>query len=290
LQNNVSTRLRPSERAPQICAFSVAAFGNGGPTAIICRRLDLMALCRRLPPRTAAFYLLVGSKGKMPILRPGETRDVEDRMRTHLNDPELAWFDRAVLVYGAAIDKTSAKALQYLAHERLLKLRSCLLGSRADAATPQRATMAKALPLFEQIRLLIAVHGEDWFEDAPKAVEPRPPVDKKQTAERVAVFEKGDFKATAVLLDGEWFVLAGSEIRARTQQSARPCDVQLRKELLEAGNLKPTPELPGAMVLLCDVRVSSLDAAGKFILANSRSLTRFWRDIGSEPSPRSPLF
>ncbi len=289
------TRLRPVEPAPEVFKFKIVGLGNDGPTAVMCDRSDLSTLCRRLPLRTAAFYMLIGSHATTPILRPGETCDVEGRMRTHRHDPHLNWFDRALIVYGAGIDKSRALALQYFAHERLLKLGRCRLGSGADAESPTRSVLTKSRLLYEQMRLLVGALGEDWFEDHDvtrheEDDDPMAPYEAPEGAERIAVFEKGALRAAAALVDDEWILLAGSEIRDRTQPSARRSDVTTRAKLLRSGLLKPSPDRPGAMVLLCDLRVTSLDAAGKFIVGNRSSLTRFWRDVGEESPSRLPLF
>lgn len=286
-------RLRPAEAAPNLLKFKLVSFGNDGPTAILCDRSDLSTLCRRLPLRTPAFYMLIGSHATTPILRPGETCDVEGRMRTHLRDAHLNWFDRALIVYGPAIDKSRALA-QYFAHERLLKLGRCRLGSGADAESPTRSVLTKSRPLYEQMLLLVGALGENWFEDHDLATreednDPLAPYDAPGGAERVVLFEKGALRAAAAFVDGDWVLLAGSEIRERTQPSARRSDVATRARLRRSGLLKPSPDHPGAMVLLCDLRVTSLDAAGKFIVGNQSSLTRFWRDIGDE-APSFPLF
>lgn len=291
---NIKTRLRPVEPAPEVFKFKIVGFGNDGPTAIMCDRSDLSTLCRRLPLRTPAFYMLIGAHATTPILRPGETCDVEGRMRTHLHDAHLPWFDRALIVYGPAIDKSRALALQYFAHERLLKLGRCRLGSGADAESPARSVLTKSRPLYEQMRLLVGALGEDWFEAHDVATreedDPLAPYEVPEDAERVAVFEKSAYRAAAALVDGDWVLLAGSEIRDRTQPSARRSDITTRAKLLRSGLLKPSPDHPGAIVLLCDLRVTSLDAAGKFIVGNRSSLTRFWRDVGEESPRRLPLF
>ena len=290
----IKTRLRPAEPAPNLFKFKLVCFANDGPTAILCDRSDLSTLCRRLPVRTPAFYMLIGSHATTPILRPGETCDVEGRMRTHLQDAHLRWFDQALVVYGAGIDKSRALALQYFAHERLLKLGRCRLGSGADAESPARSVLTKSRPLYEQMRLLVGALGEDWFEDHDVATreedDPLAPYEVPEDAERVAVFEKGACRAAAALIDGDWVLLAGSEIRDRTQPSARRSDVTTRAKLLRSGLLRPSPDHPGAMVLLCDLRVTSLDAAGKFIVGNRSSLTRVWRDVSEESRNRLPLF
>jgi hypothetical protein len=242
---------------------------------------------RALPLRTPAAYLLLNDDwADVAMARAGETLDVRNRLAHHMRDRKLAWFTRGAIIYGPAVDKRIAHAMQYFLHSHLVAAGRCDVMSGVDANPPSRTAFQAALGLFERARLYLSVAGVDLLEertvhDSERAIEPDDP-DGFVTpfdAERVWVLKDMGYRAAVAEAGGCWAVLAGSEIRAQAQPSARPRDIRVREELARDRALEPVHGRPDVRVLSRDVTVRSLDDAGKFVLGSPRSVTRAWEEI-----------
>lgn len=274
---------------------TLAGCDASGVYVMLSRRERLASDLRRLRYKTpAAYVLLRDDTPDVAIGRAGETGDIQTRIAEHLRS--VPWFTRAAIIFGPAVDKTVAHALQYCVHTHLVAADRCVVASGVDANPPSRQAFETALPLFERARLSLAAVGVDLLERrvacfGAAGVEPdeldgfAPPID----AERVCLFRHPGYRAAAAQIDGRWRVLAGSEIRAQAQASARPSDIRLRQTLARAQALAPVHGRPDVRRLLTDVQVPSLDAAGKLILGNRRSMTRAWDDVdvGARPTFRA---
>ncbi|WP_161913503.1 hypothetical protein [Methylosinus sp. C49] len=199
-----------------------------------------------------------------------------------MRDREFAWCTRAAIIYGPAVDKRIAHALQYFLHSHLIAAGRCDVMSGVDANPPSRTAFQAALPLFERARLYLSVAGVDLLEertvhDSERAIEPNDldgfvtPFD----AGRVWILRDMGYRAAVAEAGGRWAVLAGSEIRAQAQ----PRDIRVREELAHDRALEPVHGRPDVRVLSRDVPVRSLDDAGKLVLGSPRSVTRAWEEI-----------
>lgn len=294
LERGVSQHSKSLHRLDRGCfqPASDAAMGRrlagcdaAGLYVLLSPREQLASTLRSFSFRTPAAYLLLNDEwAEVAAARAGETIDVRNRLAQHMRDRELGWFTRAAIIYGPAVDEATAHALQYFLHSHLVAAKRCVVKSGVGANPPSRSAFQAAMPLFERARLYLAAAGVDLLEERTgETFEPDEfdglvaPFD----AERVCRLTHMGYRAVAAQVRGRWAVLAGSEIRAATQPSARPRDAHIREELARDRGLEPVYGRPDVRVLSRDVPVRSLDDAGKFILGNRRSVTHAWEEVFS---------
>lgn len=248
---------------------------------------------RRDEANRTGVYFLSGDdpdQPSKPKVYIGEGDSLSDRIKNHARDESKEFWTKACLVTSKDPNLTKA-------HARYLESRLIELARRADRANLANGTepVGGRLPeadisdmefFLEQLQVILPVIGLDFLRPRPTSKpDPNPaaiPVYTSPTLELVLESKKHGIDATAVEVDGEVTVLAGSKAYARDDFVTNSYG-HLRKQLIEDGRLKPAPG--GAFLEFAeDVTFNSPSAASSVIFNRNSNGRSRWRVRGTEQS------
>ena len=248
------------------------------------------ALSRDEATRTGV-YFLVGDDPDQPT-KPrfyvGEGDSVIDRIKSHAKDPSKDFWSRVCIVTSKDANLTKSH-VRYLEHRFVELTKSADRANLANGNEPSR----KALPesdisdmefFITQVEVILPVVGFDFLRPkgritvpivSSNAVEQAP----KSQLELLFASDKLGYKATAVEVDGEFTVLAGSTATAKSDFTSKGYST-LRDQLIAEGRLAPTP---GTQLLQFkeDVAFTSASAAAAVIANRNTNGRTAWRLVST---------
>jgi len=262
---------------------------------------EFQTLVRRLgAEHFKSVYLLLGQSGERLVARGGKTKNLLARLGTHLGTAGLRHFTRVAVVTGEGLDDNDVAALECLLLRQIEALGVANPGSMGpELLTSTPVAWNNALTAFmfmrwalEKVRiglleprspqhpasLIVSQSGisERW---APAAFETRKNLIGERGIRRGPRldFARGDYITIAEARGEDFWLLAGSEIRATAVASARRKDKEARSEMLNSGRAAYVRGFPDRLELLVDRKIGqSVDRLTKFVLGSAGG-PKSWR-------------
>ncbi|MCG7363906.1 GIY-YIG nuclease family protein [Roseomonas sp. ACRSG] len=208
-------------------------------------RTQIAVALKRPEASYAGVYLLLGEQDGEPRAYVGEGEDISARIKAH--DTAKDWWTSAVLVTAAA-NKLNKAHVRYLEARLIAEARAIGRVPLDNGTNPPRpslseADVAKMEAFLENLFIVLPAVRVDMFiqRTRPAGAQPASPdlappgvltEPSSITARFVLARPKQNRRATAVLVNGEFIVEAGSQARAHS--SFRP---HIHAELRRAGIL-----------------------------------------------------
>lgn len=225
---------------------------NWSGQVLVTPRTRLKEALDRAASGYTGVYLLLGEKDGKPFAYIGESESIADRIRSH--EAKKDWWTSAVLVTstGNGLHKAHVKYLEARLVEEAKKVGVTLLEnanippkpglSEAETANME-AFLAFLFLVLPAVRLDMFVHNTR--PSSSVAVEAQSVSAPKGSAEGVKFViatQKHGLKAEALVLDGEFVVLAGSQARLEWegQEKATSGYATLHEKLRQSGVLQPS--------------------------------------------------
>ncbi|HZH09296.1 MAG TPA: GIY-YIG nuclease family protein [Microvirga sp.] len=239
------------------------------------------ALARK-ESRYTGVYLLLGEKDGEPRAYIGEGEDISDRIRNH--DTRKDWWTSAVLVTSAANNLNKAH-VKYLEARLVEEARAVGRVALDNANTPPRPGLSEAArsnmeAFLNYLFMVLPALRVDMF---IKSVRPTTQAMDSANGSAVPRFElvnrKHNLTATAVLLDGDFVVEAGSSARIRWEGrgSENSGYARLYEELRRTGVLQEQGE---RCVFTQNYAFSSPSAAATVVHGRPAPGTLDWKLAG----------
>lgn len=239
----------------------------------------------------AGVYLLIGEQEGEPRAYVGESEDISARIRSH--DVRKEWWTSAVLITAAA-NKLNKAHVRYLEARLIAEARTIGRvpldnGTNPSLAALSEADVAKMEAFLENLFIVLPAVRVDMFIHRAR---PTPANAKTETAPTAEVAiagassqrfvlenKKHAICATAVLVDGEFIVQAGSTARRDWAGLAHHNYAGLYSELIRSGVLAPQGN---HCVFTESYAFSSPSAAATVVFGRAASGPQSWRLEGSE--------
>ncbi|QPF35819.1 GIY-YIG nuclease family protein [Acinetobacter johnsonii] len=251
-------------------------------------RTKLSELIQREECSRTGVYFLVSYDPENPLYPKvyiGESDDVANRLKQHNRTEESGgkdFWEKVCLVTGKDqnITKTHIKYLESRLIEIARKNGQCqLLNGTAHQYSRLPESDAADMEYFlEQIQVVLPVLGYEFLKEI------KHPSYTKQALTPVATNFEADFylsirdlNAKAKVLDGEFYVLEGSQVRKEVSQSTHNYMKNLRPQLF-ANNIISSDSYTFSQ----DHLFSSPSAAGAVILGRACNGRKEWRQIGTD--------
>jgi hypothetical protein len=181
-------------------------------------RTQITAALARAEASYAGVYLLLGERDGEPFAYIGESEDIGQRIKGH--DVKKDWWTTAIFVASAGnkLNKAHARYLEARLIEEAGKIGRVVLDNGTNPARPplSEADTAKMEAFLENILIVLPALRVDMFIQRTR---PAPAAPAKQSASNgasarfVLEVKTHGVKASAVVQDGEFIVLAGSLAR-----------------------------------------------------------------------------
>jgi hypothetical protein len=249
-------------------------------------RTQIATALKRLEAGYAGIYLLIGEQEGEPRAYVGEGEDISARIKAH--DTAKDWWTSAVLVTTAG-NKLNKAHVRYLEARLIAEARAIGRVPLDNGTSPPRpslseADVAKMEAFLENLLIVLPAVRVDMFIQQVRqaeAVKPSPSLttaglapDPPSVAARFVLEQpKQNRRATAVLVNGEFIVEAGSQARAHS--TYRPhIHEQLRKTgvLIDQGD---------SCVFTKNYAFGSPSAAADIVTGRSASGPLEWKQVGT---------
>jgi hypothetical protein len=261
--------------------------------------------------RAECVYLLDGAHGDKRIAREGQTGSPLARFSKHRSDPNLRGVTHIAILVG--LTGSSALALECLLARQIRHVDRAQHVSRGPVVAdvdPSSWIIAERAALF--FRQAAEIVGIDYLE-------PSSPTDVASYWNAVAGYrdrclgdarqrrksqilnkrpgwgpllelEWGDYVAIAEERKGVFWLLAGSEIRMATVNSAAEKHAVIRKNLLAGGQATEIRGCPDRLEILVDLEMGRSKAGlTKFALGGAPGDPDRWREFRPKPTPDAPF-
>ncbi len=245
-------------------------------------------LARAETDRTG-IYILYGADPEDPLsMRAyiGQSRAVTDRIDRSANDRS---FWETAIVVTSSDDALTTSDVEYL-EARLIELtrkagRARLENTRQPDPTSFRLPEANRsnMELFlANLRVLLPVVGLDLLKARPQVAR-RPPAGQQiEPDERMfEIRHRSGVQATAVIQDGEFYVMPGSQARKDTGHTGAHSYTELKRQLIERNVLRAGPE-QDFYEFVVPWAFSSPSAASAVVLDRSSNGRTEWKVVGSK--------
>jgi hypothetical protein len=256
-------------------------------------RTQIAAALQRTEAGYAGVYLLLGEQNGEPRAYVGESEDISARIKAH--DIAKDWWTSAVLVTAAA-NKLNKAHVRYLEARLIAEARAIGRMPLDNATNPPRpslseADVAKMEAFLENLFIVLPAVRVDMFIQRA-----RPPLGSSAPTPSLALTRPGSalpparftletpkhgIKATAVLVDGEFVVQAGSLAQGNWvgQNGQTASYAALHAELVNADILAPQGAL---RVFTKNYVFKSPSAAAAVINGRNTSGPQHWRLEGED--------
>lgn len=239
----------------------------------------------------AGVYLLIGEQEGEPRAYVGEGEDISARIRSH--DVSKEWWTSAVLITAAA-NKLNKAHVRYLEARLIAEARAIGRvpldnGTNPTLAALSEADVAKMEEFLENLLIVLPAVRVDMFIHRARPVLAKVKTETAPTAEVatadassqrfVLENQKHAIRATAVLVDGEFIVQAGSTARRDWAGLAHHNYASLYSELIRSEVLAPEGN---HCVFTESYAFSSPSAAATVVFGRAASGPQSWRLEGSE--------
>lgn len=239
-------------------------------------RLQIREALARHEAGFTGVYLLIGERDGAPLLYIGETEDMRERLRSHVQGKD--WWDTAVLI-------TTAADVLHKAHVKYLEARLVEIARDIGAIglengnTPPRSSLNEAATanmeaFIETLMMVLPAIGVEAFLSRKRSAPAREP-QAQAVAEFLFEVPRRGVSARAVLRDGEMVVLAGSVVRPEWVGDRKTVThyLKLHDELVANGTIAPKGETG---VLTTDTAFSSPSAAAAVVAGRSANGRTSW--------------
>ncbi|EXR19069.1 GIY-YIG nuclease family protein [Acinetobacter baumannii] len=252
-------------------------------------RTKLSELIQREECARTGVYFLVGHdpENSLPSVYIGESDDVANRLKQHNRTEESGgkdFWEKVCLVTGKDqnITKTHIKYLESRLIEIAKRGGQCQLinGTSHQYNRLPESDTADMEYFLEQIQVVLPVLGFDFLKEMKK------PSQKSQTlvttisseiAEETEFYlATKDTNANAKVIDGEFYVLAGSQVRREVTDTKHTYTKNLRPQLFENNIIDSD-----TYTFNQDYLFSSPSAAGGVILGRASNGRKDWRQVGT---------
>lgn len=242
-------------------------------------RTRIAAALARKEAQYTGVYLLIGEKEGEPLAYIGESENIADRIKNH--DQGKDWWTKAALITTGAnnLHKAHVKYLE----SRLVEITRQVGRMRLENGnTPPRSSLSEAAQanmesFLEYLLMMLPALRVDMFVEYAKKTPAIPISTSAQTSPRFTLInKKHGLHATAILVDGDFIVEAGSIARPKwagkgTWDSGY---AQLHEELRKTGVLR---DEPGRCVFDKSYAFRSPSAAAAVVNGRPANGTIEWR-------------
>lgn len=249
-------------------------------------RARLADALQRPELRRTGIYILSGTplETDVPQVYVGEGDDISQRLTQHARDPDKTYWDRFVAVTNKDMNLTKA-------HVKYIESRLVALLTEARQTEVMNKTQPKfdRLPeadlsdmdaFVDELLLILPVIGISFFRP-PRPLPGRQDAAAQDTAPLIPfrlVHDKKGIAATAVELDGEFILLAGSTGDLNEGPSFRGPLKTRRDQMLATDRIQ---NRGSGFVVTQDIAFSSPSAAAVFLFGTSRNGRTDWTIDGT---------
>lgn len=252
-------------------------------------RTKLSELIQRDECCRTGVYFLVGydSENLLPIVYMGESDDVANRLKQHNRTEEAGgkdFWEKVCLITGKDqnITKTHIKYLESRLIEIAKRGGQCHLmnGTSHQYSKLPESDTADMEYFLEQIQVVLPVLGFDFLKELKRPSEriqnPTNIFFNEFVSEAEFYLATKDINASAKVIDGDFYVLAGSQVRREVTDTKHTYTKNLRPQLLENNIIDSQTYLFNQ-----DYLFSSPSAAGGVILGRASNGRKDWRQVGT---------
>lgn len=236
------------------------------------------ALKREELKRTGV-YIIYGESFEtdLPAVYVGEGDEIATRIRSHSKDDDKSYWDHFVAITSKDMNLTKAH-VKYLEGRMLALLRDakkCDVRNKTEPSFDRlpEADISDMETFLDELQLVLPVIGVDFFRK-PKTNAPQQVVNHEPRVEFVVEHSGKGIKATALELDGEFVVLAGSKGSLNVSSSFNERMQAMRDRALESGRMVKLNET--CFRLNEDIAFTSPSAASVFLFGTSRNGRTDW--------------
>lgn len=251
--------------------------------------------------QSTGIYFLVGENENnplYPLVYIGESDNISSRLTQHNKTDEnggKGFWNKVCVVTGKDQNITKAH-IKYL-ESRLIDIAisngKCELknGTAHIYNKLPESDTADMEYFLEQIQVILPVLGYDFLKarsdskitscTSEKLDTDEPSFNSENATEQNCEFylNTKDIQANARVIDGEFYVLKGSQVRKEVSQPEHNYMLNLRPSLLDNGTIDPS-----AFVFTKDYLFNSPSAAGAIILGRSCNGRKEWKQVGTDLS------
>ena len=250
-------------------------------------RTKLLDLIQREECAKTGIYFLVGQdpEDSLPSVYIGESDDVANRLKQHNRSEEAGgkdFWEKVCLVTGKDqnITKTHIKYLESRLIDIAKRSGQCLLknGTAHFYNRLPESDTADMEYFLEQIQVVLPVLGYTFLKEMKYPSEIpintiSPKLLQRSDIEADFYLTVKDIDANAKVIDGEFYVLAGSQVRKEVSQPTHNYMKNLRPLLFENNVIDPN-----TYTFNQDYLFSSPSAAGAVILGRACNGRKEWKD------------
>lgn len=253
-------------------------------------RTKLAELIKREECSRTGIYFLVSFDPENPMYPKvyiGESDDIANRLKQHNRTEESGgkdFWEKVCVVTGKDQNITKAH-IKYL-ESRLMDIAKtngqCQLenGTAHSYARLPESDIADMEYFLEQIQVVLPVLGYEFLKEVKQ---PSKPIDIKDFIQKNEAVENADFylsvkdiDAKAKVIDGEFYVLKGSQVRKDISQPHHNYMKNLRPQLFSNNIISPD-----SFRFEQDYLFSSPSAAGAVILGRASNGRKEWKQVGT---------
>lgn len=232
-------------------------------------------------------YILLGEKDGDTAAYIGEGEDIRQRIKNHAQSKD--WWNQAVIVTstGNNLHKAHVKYLESRLVEEARRIGRTELDNLNTPPKPSlsEAAIANMEGFIDYLMMVLPAIRVDTFVERVRKASVQSDVDAQPNAvaQFLLDYPSQGLKAKAILKDGEFVVLAGSQARLKWQghEGTAVTYEKLHHELIQAGVLKPEN---GHSVFVENCAFTSPSAAAAVIYGRSASGPISWK------TPNGQLF
>lgn len=250
-------------------------------------RTQITEALKRKEARYTGVYLLLGELNGEPLAYIGEGEDISERIRNH--DARREWWSNAVLIVSSANNLNKAH-VKYLEARLIEEARSVARVALENGNTPSRPSLSEAAQanmeaFLEYILMVLPALRIDSFLQKKRPVVQLTSSGSDTGTAFELFLKKENIRATAILLNGEFIVEAGSMARKSWvgTREDKTSYWKLFDELVEQGVLADE----GAYrVFKTNYAFSSTSAAGAVVNGRSTAGPLAWKLKGTDRTYR----
>lgn len=244
-------------------------------------RTQLAEGLSRPQARQTGVYLLLGQDDTGTKGYIGETENMSQRIAQHAREKE--WWDMAVLITAAgdALHKAHVKYLEARLIEAALQANNGIMdnGNTPVGASLNEAATANMESFLETLHMILPAIKVDFFQSRTRPILPSSPKDGGlETEPRFFLsLPKHEIEASAILVDQELVVQAGSGVRAKWIGDRKHASNyrKLHEELSDSGIISANHSSHATFTQ--NYAFSSPSAAAAIICGRSENGRRAWK-------------
>lgn len=267
----------------------IAEIVNWTGKILSCPRSNLSSILQREELLGTGVYILLGDNlenPQQPTIYIGETDEVKKRLIQHSKDKD--WWNRVIAITNKDLNLTKSH-VRFLEYRMISKAREAQRsklenGNSAVLSPLPEAAQSDMEQFLEQIELILPLLNVNILRKpqtitTPKNTEPLAAQDIPESTIFEMFLPTKGVHARAQEVDGEFVVLAGSEVTARFRNKKHFYS-KLREKLEMDGTIVPTAN-PDKYTLPRDFSFASPSAAAAMIAGRAANGRLEWKVIGT---------